>query len=72
VKAIQADPETDLVKIDVDDFDEISASFGIRAMPTVVFLKDGKGLLIIKSVQWVRPTGNTRAFRQKCCPLASF
>ena len=44
MKAIQADPETDLVKIDVDDFDEISASFGIRAMPTVVFLKDGKGL----------------------------
>ena len=41
--AISADPETNLLQVDVDDFDEVAAEFGIRAMPTVVFLKDGEG-----------------------------
>ena len=40
------DPETDLLKIDVDEFDEIAMEFGIRAMPTVVFLKNGQGCVI--------------------------
>ena len=32
----------DLLKIDVDEFDELAAHFQVRAMPTVVMVKNGE------------------------------
>ena len=34
--------DVDLLKIDVDEFDEIAMHYEIRAMPTVIFVKDGQ------------------------------
>ena len=33
--------DVNLLKIDVDEFEDISLDFQVRAMPTVVFLKNG-------------------------------
>ena len=43
VKVIEAESDVHLLKVDVDDFGEIAHEFGVRAMPTVVFLKDKEG-----------------------------
>lgn len=33
--------DVNLLKIDVDEFEDISLDFQVRAMPTVVFMKNG-------------------------------
>ena len=40
---IKSNNEVDLLKIDVDEFDEIAADYNVTAMPTVLFLKNGIG-----------------------------
>merc|ERR1712183_179997 len=34
--------DVDLLKVDVDEFDEIAMHYEIRAMPTVIFVKNGE------------------------------
>ncbi|CAG5111786.1 Oidioi.mRNA.OKI2018_I69.chr2.g6060.t1.cds [Oikopleura dioica] len=38
---IAQEDDVNLLKIDVDEFEDISLDFQVRAMPTVVFLKNG-------------------------------
>ena len=40
---VDVNDDVDLIKVDVDEFDEIAATYAVRAMPTVVFLKNGIG-----------------------------
>ena len=42
---VQANENVDLIKVDVDEFDEIAGSYQVRAMPTVLFLRSGIGML---------------------------
>jgi thioredoxin 1 len=37
----QENPEIEMVKVDVDDADEVAGHCGIQAMPTFQFFKDG-------------------------------
>ena len=39
---IESRDGVDLLKIDVDEFDELAAHFQVRAMPTVVMVKNGE------------------------------
>ena len=41
-KEIAAHDDVDLLKVDVDEFDEIAMHYEIRAMPTVIFVKNGE------------------------------
>jgi len=41
-KVIEANEKVDLLKIDVDEFDELAAHFQVRAMPTVVMVRNGE------------------------------
>merc|ERR1712106_50807 len=41
-KVIESRDGVDLLKIDVDEFDELAAHFQVRAMPTVVMVKNGE------------------------------
>ena len=41
-KEIAAHEDVDLLKVDVDEFDEIAMHYEIRAMPTVIFVKNGE------------------------------
>lgn len=40
--AAQANPDTTFVKVNVDEESEVAATFGVRAIPTMFGLKDGK------------------------------
>ena len=41
-KEIATHEDVDLLKVDVDEFDEIAMHYEIRAMPTVIFVKNGE------------------------------
>ena len=62
---IKSDAETDLLKIDVDDFGGIAADFGIRAMPTVLFVKDGVGMKTLQKYPVLRNQFFGNIFPQK-------
>jgi thioredoxin-like negative regulator of GroEL len=40
-KLAEENPEIEMVKVDVDDADEVAGRCGIQAMPTFQFFKDG-------------------------------
>ena len=41
-KEIATHEDVDLLKVDVDEFDEIAMHYEVRAMPTVIFVKNGE------------------------------
>ncbi len=43
-KLAEKDPTINVVKIDVDEFQELAAEFNVRAVPTLVLFKDGEAI----------------------------
>ncbi len=42
VEQLESSTDVDLIKIDVDEDEALSARYGIRSIPTLVLFKDGK------------------------------
>jgi putative thioredoxin len=57
-----------LVKINSDDNQELSQTFGIRSIPNVIAFKDGKA---VSQFMGAQPEGQVRAFFEKLLPSAS-
>lgn len=55
-------PEVQIVKINVDEDREKAAEFGIRSLPTVLFMKEGS---ILENVKGLKPEGFYQDLIQK-------
>ena len=58
-KVIEENEKVDLLKIDVDEFDELAAHFQIRSMPTVVLVKNGE---VVDHFMGLRPEPELKEF----------
>ena len=63
-KVITDRPDVDLLKIDVDEFDELAAHFQVRAMPTVVLVKKGE---VVDHFMGLKPEADLIDFLDKNC-----
>src|SRR5690606_39444384 len=57
-----------VVKINVDENQDLAAAFGVRSIPYVVAIKDGRPVAQFLGAQ---PEGEVRAFIEKLLPSAS-
>ncbi len=38
----EIDSEIDIIKVDIDEFEDLASSYGIMSVPTLLFFKDGE------------------------------
>ncbi len=58
-KLAEEDPSINVLKIDIDEFDEIAAEYNIRAVPTLLLFKNGT---VLTSASGFRPLASLKQF----------
>lgn len=57
----KSNPDVQIIKVNVDDNSELATSYGIRSIPTIVYIKSGKELKRASGVQPINVLNSVKA-----------